>query len=39
VRLAGSLPQEQLQTEIERTLDLFTGGAFQEPTSQSARSA
>jgi AcrR family transcriptional regulator len=37
VRAAGVVPRERLRTEIEYALDLFAGGAFQEPSIEPSR--
>jgi AcrR family transcriptional regulator len=39
VRSAGNMPRERLRAEIEHALDLFAGGAFQEPAIEPSKSA
>jgi AcrR family transcriptional regulator len=39
VRAAGVVPRERLRAEIEYALDLFAGGAFQEPAIEPSKSA
>jgi AcrR family transcriptional regulator len=39
VRAAGVVPRERLRIEIEYALDLFAGGAFQEPAIEPSKSA
>lgn len=39
VRSAGVMPRERLRAEIEYALELFAGGAFQEPAIEPSRSA